>query len=192
MSPSGEPFHAPADAPYASALWFARADADHDGRITRAEFMADAEAAFHRYDTNGDGVIDGLEVAAYEEAVAPEILPRVGALANGEGMDASLFGGRGHGAGGEGPQRRARVSAGDRQLQGAGLYGLLEEPEPLTAADADLDGKITLAEWRARTLRRFELIADGAEALTLAALPHPAMQTLLERRLRADAKRRPR
>lgn len=191
LSPSGEPFRGGRDEPYASAKWFAQADADHDGVLTPAEFTADAERAFRRYDTNGDGVIDGIETAAYEDKVAPEILPRIANLSAGEGMDTTLFGGRGRQGGERGARGRPRPArAGDRAQQGAGLFGLLDEPEPVTAADADLDGRITLAEWRRRTERRFALIVDGAASLTLATLPKTTMQILWERR-KADDLRSP-
>jgi Ca2+-binding EF-hand superfamily protein len=73
VSPSGEPFRPSAAAPDPFEAWFARVDADHDGRIDRDEFRADAAQFFQRLDTNHDGVIDGFEVAAYEQAVAPEL-----------------------------------------------------------------------------------------------------------------------
>jgi hypothetical protein len=193
MSPSGEPFRGGPDAPYAVAAWFAQADANHDGVLTRAEFLADADRAFARFDANHDGVIDGLELQAYESDIAPEILPRIAALRAGEGMDDSLFGGRRGGGragrGREGAQQGGgrRPRAGDRAGQGAGFYGLLDEPEPVSAADADLDGKVTLAEWRARSDRRFDLIAGDAPTMTLATLPKTAMQTLWERKKAREA-----
>jgi Ca2+-binding EF-hand superfamily protein len=73
ISPSGEPFRPSATAPDPFEAWFARVDANHDGRVDRAEFEADAAQFFKRLDTNGDGVIDGFEVAAYEKSVAPEL-----------------------------------------------------------------------------------------------------------------------
>ncbi len=73
ISPSGEPFRPDAAAPDGFEAWFARVDANHDGRIDRAEFRADAARFFKQLDTNGDGVIDGFEVAAYERTVAPEL-----------------------------------------------------------------------------------------------------------------------
>jgi hypothetical protein len=73
ISPSGEPIRPTAAAPDAFKAWFDRVDVNHDGRIDRAEFRADAVAFFKRLDANHDGVVDGFEVAAYEKAMAPEL-----------------------------------------------------------------------------------------------------------------------
>jgi hypothetical protein len=73
VSPSGEPFHPTPAAPDAFGAWFSRVDANHDGRIDRDEFRADAAQFFKRLDTNGDGVIDGFEIAAYEKSVAADL-----------------------------------------------------------------------------------------------------------------------
>lgn len=73
ISPSGEPFRPGAQGRDPFDAWFGRVDANHDGRIDRAEFRADAEAFFHRLDLNGDGVIDGFEIANYETNIAPEL-----------------------------------------------------------------------------------------------------------------------
>ena len=193
LSPSGEPFRGGRDAPYASALWFARADADHDGRLTPAEFRADALRAFALYDTDGNGVIDAFEIQHYEEAIAPEILPRIGGLRAGEGADSSLFSGRGGGRnrGGGGPSRKGKEVAGDRTVSGAGLYAMLAEPEPITAADADVSGTVTRAEWLARSDVRFALLdRAGRGYLVLADLPKPQAQGLLDRRRAREAAQR--
>ncbi len=42
----------------------ARVDTDGDGRISRAEHMAQSAQRFQRMDTNGDGVVDKTELAA--------------------------------------------------------------------------------------------------------------------------------
>ena len=73
ISPSGEPFRPSTAAPNGFETWFARVDTNHDGKIDRAEFRADAAAFFKRVDVNGDGVIDGFEIAAYERTIAPEV-----------------------------------------------------------------------------------------------------------------------
>ena len=69
ISPSGEPFRG-GDGLRA---WFAQADADHDGAITAAEFQADALRFFQVLDANHDGTVDGFEISAYEQTIAPEI-----------------------------------------------------------------------------------------------------------------------
>ncbi len=73
ISPAGEPFRPTAPAPDPFETWFARADSNHDGRLDREEFRADARAFFQTLDTNRDGVVDGFEVGAYERATAPEL-----------------------------------------------------------------------------------------------------------------------
>lgn len=197
ISPAGKPYRAPSGQPYPAATWFAAADADHDGKLTPAEFRKDAEAFFHELDTNHDGIIDGFEVQAYEQKVAPEILPRVEGLAAGEGMDLSL--GRAQDRNGgqpvigsNGAARRAgaaRQAAGDRITQGAGLFSLLNEPEPVAAADASFDGKITLKEFLAAADRRFAALDTRNQGyLTLADLPKTPVQEALEREAQRRAK----
>jgi hypothetical protein len=150
LSPSGEPFRPTAAAPDPFEAWFGQADANHDGAIDKAEFRADAARFFKQLDTNGDGVIDGFEASAYENKVVPEL------EAEAEGRfppqppaenDADHPGGgdRGHGGGRHGPPRRA-------------IARLLDEPEPVTGADFNLDSRITLAEWMQATDRRFDLL----------------------------------
>lgn len=187
ISPSGEPFRGAVDAPYAASAWFRGADADGDGRLTRAEFTADAKRFFHRLDADGDGVIDGFEIRAYEEEVAPEILPRLGRLRSGEGQNAGLFHDRNGGVG-RGEARadergsHTRITASDTTFSGAGAFGVLNEPEPVQACDTDLDGRVSLAEWRAKTARRFALLdPKGAGFLTLETLPKSYVQQERER-----------
>ena len=166
ISPSGEPFRGEGGL----GRWLAQADADHDGAITLEEFRADAKHSFKVLDVNGDGVIDGLELQHYEHDVVPEI----GIMAfdeSGAGQRPSKHrpvGGRtGGGTSGPGGQTRASQDPAQRLADeadrpapaagrdGAARYSLLNEPEPIAAADADVDGKVTLAEWMAQTDRRF-------------------------------------
>ena len=199
ISPMGEPFHGHRGDPYPVEKWFARADANHDGQLTEEEFLADADLFFATLDTNHDGVIDGFEISDYERLIAPEILPRIRGLEAGEGMDEALSfneqegqgrprGRRGRGGGGERRDQTApgRELAGDRQSQGAGLFSLLPDPEPVASASSDLNGRVTHADWREAARRRFQrLLPTGKSAkttLTLADLPKPPVQILLERR----------
>jgi hypothetical protein len=189
ISPAGQPFRAERGQPYPVAAWFAGADADHDGRLTRAEFRADAAAFFALLDTNHDGVIDGFEVQHYEREVAPEINPQIDGLRFGEGMDLGL-GKAGRGGAdsiGRGPTGSNREEAGDRRPEGAGLFGLLNEPEPVADTDTDFDGHITLQEFQAAADRRFDALDKKQLGyLTLDALPKTPVQTVLERRAKRD------
>lgn len=162
ISPAGEPFRAAPGAPYPVALWFAGADADHDGALGRDEFVADAARFFGVVDADHNGVIDGFEVSAYETRIAPEII--------GGAPPSARSGPRGLGpADDEGPRRRPR---GTSVLQGAALYGLIAEPQPVMAADADFDRRITRDEAIKAAKTRFKLLdTDLDGVLKLAELP---------------------
>lgn len=179
VSPSGEPFRGRDGL----EVWFAQADADHDGALTPEEFQADAARFFKVLDKNRDGAIDGFEAQAYEETIAPEIgandfdRPQAG---EGERGDREGGGERGgHGGARRGGGRGGRGAGGGSigggrittSLEGAARYSLIDDPEPVLNADANLDGKITLKEWQAATARRFEAL-DMAKTgrLTLDAL----------------------
>lgn len=180
ISPAGQPFRAGPGEAYPSAAWFAEADKDHDGRLTLAEFRADAEAFFHTLDANKDGVVDGFETAAYETSI-PEMAPRVRQLQFGEGMNMNL-GKRGGGfEGGGGGGGRRRGGGGGRE--GAGLFSYFFDPQPVSAADTDFSSRITLAEATALADRRFaQLDTANAGYLVLAALPKTPVQAAAEAR----------
>jgi hypothetical protein len=187
ISPAGEPFRAGPEAPYPAAAWFARADADHDGRLTAAEFKADAVAYFHKLDVNHDGTVDGFEVQDYERSI-PEMAPRVRSLRPGEGMNMQLGRGRRGGppdagdiGGGGRPGRPGRGAVGGRE--GAALYSFFYDPQPVAAADSDFNSRISLAEAESIAERRFVML-DTARAgyLTLAGLPKTPVQQAAEAR----------
>jgi hypothetical protein len=186
ISPAGEPFRAEPGAPYPVAVWFAGADADHDGALTRDEFVADALRFFDRIDGDHNGVIDGFEVSTYETQVAPEILQ--GFQGGGEGPGLRGRGGP-RGQGGPGGGRRGGGGGGKRggggpmggMLQGAAPYSLLAEPQPVMASDGDFDRRITRAEATKAAKARFALLdTDGDGRLRLADLPQTPVQARLE------------
>ena len=209
-SPCGRPFRAKPGAPYPVVDWFKQADADSDGKIEHAEFVADAMAFFKVLDRNGDGVISPQEVAFYEQRMAPEVLGlRV------EGTSNRLIEDRprlwlvqgipgGVGPGGEGtfrpggatgpnmsvdpgtvdpgPNESERSRPYDASGKGASPYGFFDEPEPVTAADIEFRGLISKANFAKLADAHFTTLdREGVGYLTLASLPKTPVQRRLER-----------
>ena len=172
ISPAGEPFR-PRGEGEPMRTWFDQADANHDGALTLAEFTADHLRFLKTLDVNGDGIVDGFEVQRYEHDVAPEILSaidrgepgRAGARAGGGDRGGGGGGGRrggggggrrGGGSGGGSPGGGGRAGGlSGEAATGAAVFGLLNEPEPLLAADTDLDFRISVKEWTAAAADRF-------------------------------------
>lgn len=160
ISPLGEPFRPEGRDVSGLALWFAQADSDHDGKLTLAEMTADADRFFAVLDVNRDGEIDPDEITRYETVVAPEI-------AGGPhfAMDAPQDAGSGEGSGSRlhraGHGRRPGDGGGffrgrdDDTHQGAARFGLLDLPEPVTAADTNFNRGISREEFRQASGQRF-------------------------------------
>ena len=185
ISPMGEPFRAHSAADDTLAIWFARADSNHDGILTAAEMESDAERFFARLDSDHDGEIDPDELAQYEYEVAPEIqvmsrtrrAPGQPAPAvTPSDPDQLLADDSGK------KQRRARAEQDYASLgltgalQGAARYSLLNMPEPVAAADADFNRSITRDEFQAAALARFQLLDSARQGRVslaqLEAMPH--------------------
>ncbi|HEX7759086.1 MAG TPA: EF-hand domain-containing protein [Caulobacteraceae bacterium] len=163
LSPSGEPFRLVPGAGEPFNAWFTRVDANHDGRIDRAEFRADAQAFFKLVDASGDDVIDGFEVSAYEHKIVPELIREVEFRVFGppEGSEPPEEGGAHRGGHGPAGGRRPDHPDGERPDNGSrGHTSLLGEPEPVSGADSNMDGKVTAAEWLQNADRRFDLLDD--------------------------------
>ena len=162
VSPMGEPFRAAAEKPYPSGVWFAGADANKDGMISRSEFRADALRFFKTLDVNNDGRLTEDEIVRYEKQVAPEIVAAT--------FDTSS-------------REAAEDSQGRKQpitlynSQGATYYGLINSPEPVRSADGDFNGKITQDEWMAAADRRFRLlVGEDGDGLKLTQMPRTPQQ----------------
>lgn len=163
ISPSGKPFRAASDKPYPVVDWFNAADKDHDGKLTKAEFEADAAAFFHELDINKDGTIDSKEVGYYEKITAPEIIE---SFTPNQGQQED-----------DGPKHDTP--------QGGAWYGLLGEPEPVAAADTNFDGVITYPEFMQATDERWKLLdPDKKGYITLDRLPQTPIQAKLNRQER--------
>jgi hypothetical protein len=165
MSPMGEPFRAGANDPYPSVLWFAQADADHDGKLTRAEMLADADRFFARLDVNHDGEIIPTENRVYEDEIAPEIRSQVGREDN--PLDFSK------------PVKRNKRAP--IMPEGAGRWSSLPIPQPVIAADSDMNRGISRAEFRAAANERFDRLDSARRGyLTLATMAKTPMQAAAE------------
>jgi hypothetical protein len=161
LSPMGEPFRAGANDPYPSAQWFAQADADHDGKLTRAEMLADADRFFARLDIDHDGEITPIENRVYEDQIAPEIRSQVGREDN--PLDFS--------------KRVKRDKHAIVMPEGAGRWSSLPIPQPVISADADMNRGVSRAEFRAAASERFDRIDTTHRGfLTLATMMKPPAQ----------------
>jgi hypothetical protein len=196
ISPMGEPFRAHTAADDTLADWFRQADRNHDGFITPDEMQADADRFFAKLDTDHDGEIGPDEISNYEYEVAPEIqvMSRT-RRAPGQAAPARLpddpYDDTRH-------QRRRRddqayASLGLRgALQGAARYSLLNIPEPVAAADTDFNRGVSLEEFRAAALARFQLLDTAHQGrLSLAQLegmPHAPAGDERHRKREADVR----
>ena len=163
ISPAGEPFRAQDDARYPVAAWFSGADANHDGALSRDEFVADAGRFFAVLDADKDNIIDGFEVSTYEKNIAPEILLGANPAAGPSG------------SGGGPPRKRGGLVGGG--MQGAAPYALLAEPQPVMGADADFNRRISRDEALKAARSRFALLdADQDLVLHLDDLPKTPVQ----------------
>jgi hypothetical protein len=185
LSPSGEPFRLGPNDPDPLKAWFDQADTGHLGYLDRAEFRADAGRFFKVLDENGDGIVDGFEVADYEAKVVPELAELASGSYPGQfGQGGQQGGGQGGGQGQEHGHRRgggqtpaARPSSGQPAAAVHGpnrnrpILQLINEPEPVSGADFNLDSHITLDEWMRATDQRFDILdANKDGRLTLDAL----------------------
>lgn len=175
IAPSGEAFRAPAEAPYPVADWFARADTDHDGKLSEAEFDADFLSYFAKLDLNHDGTIDGQELAAYEASMASELhtsnFSGYAAYSTTSDQPDDVTG----------PDSNIRISrkrsSGLDAPRGAGRFDFLRIPQPVAAMDAGLNGRISRAEALDAATYRYSLLDPKQRGyLTLAELPETFAQ----------------
>ena len=155
MSLMGEPYwtDSAGEAPFDQ--WLKMADLDGDGAVSNLEFLKDADAFFASLDLDDDKIIDGDEMAKYEQ-LAPG---RTRAAGGGAQMPSSAR-----------PKAQASSSAGKGQIgivasgdapsatrihPGGGRINFSEVPQPVAMADANLDRRVTVDEFRKTAGRRF-------------------------------------
>lgn len=157
ISPMGEPFRAKSADDDTLARWFYQADRNRDGAMTADEMQADAARFFATLDTDHNGLIESEELMAYEQELAPEVQVNTRWMRQGSQIAAEPL------PPADGSHKRRR--SGDEfdgylihGPQGAARYSLLNIPEPVAGADADLDRAVTLAEFRQAAIQRFQLL----------------------------------
>lgn len=190
ISPFGEPFAAPPGQAWPVADWFLGADADLDGAVVFEEFAADGRRWFDQLDTDHDGRLGQTELWAYEASLR-ELGPGPGAGGGPRGSASRPSGGSLGETLGVAPQSRGgshvRRHEGARGPRGYGTIaeaGFFNLPQPVKAADVNVDQRVTPEEWAAATQRWFTALdTDRDGRLTLATLPKTPLQ------LRAEARR---
>jgi hypothetical protein len=181
ISPMGEPFRSDHGGGDPQDLWFAQADSNHDGALSRAEFEKDASRFFAVLDRGHDGEIDPDDIDYYETVLAPEI--RVGGAGGGMGTRGGGhsggggghrggggrgggMGGGGHRGGGGGGMGGGDESTGDgggethvtEGKQGAARYSYFDYPEPVTVADTNFNRGVDPQEFQRAADDRFDLL----------------------------------
>lgn len=200
ISPFGEPFTSEPGQPWPTADWFIGVDRNLDGEVLFDEFTADGRRWFDELDENRSGTLEPAELTAYEARLRRLARgPEAGSRPGRGGRD-----GRGRGAreGGDpptpmalagpapqnGPPGGARRGGGGEAGGGYGPVaeaGFFNLPQPVKAADVNVDQRVTAEEWAAATERWFvALDTDRDGRLTLNGLP----RTPLQARVKAAAR----
>lgn len=172
FSPAGQPFRSPPGQPYPTATWFNQADTDHDGKISHDEFVADSMSFFNSLDVNHDGYVNSPENSRYENDVAPEIQridPRIQQPVNRyRAPDPDM-----------GADTSTDPTGGKylKQILGASQYGLIDEPQPIRAADANVDFRVSTGEWQEAANQRFTILDRNSDGvITMDELPKTPAQ----------------
>jgi Ca2+-binding EF-hand superfamily protein len=152
FSPNGEPLIGkfwPADCEEAEALWFDRLDTVHSGRLTLAQLQADAERQYKLMDLRHDGRVTAEELSNYRlkemgghyiSVSTPDQKDTIERL---DEEDDDSGGRRELG-------RYDRRGSDDTKSGKMDAFAALttDQPDPVMSADTDLDGSVTLEEFR--------------------------------------------
>ena len=122
------------------------ADTDQDGKISRAEFMAQSSERFAKLDTNGDGQISGDEMKAMMERM----------------REGRRMGGR-RGMGGEAAGAMMPPAASRRRGRPDGRHHGHHGAGRLARLDTNQDGKISRDEMRADADKHFDKLDTNGD-----------------------------
>lgn len=146
FSPNGEPLVGagwPRDCRDALALWFERVDANHDGVLTLAEYQADALRQYEVMDLRHDGRVTAAEVASYRQKVMGSAYQTISTPEAALPRRAS------------GRRNDPFYDRDDSDRPSVSGYIPAEMPDPIMSADTDLDGSVTVEEFRIYVLKSF-------------------------------------
>jgi len=163
ISPMGEPFR---DQPTREAgleAWFAQTDKDGNRLLSVQEMRDDAARFFATLDKGQDREIDPDDIKRYEGEIVPEIHMMGSSTGRGVRHAASPDGGSAGGSGGEPGSTKSIRLAPAVGLKGAGRWGLLNIPQPLTSADANFNRGISLAELQQAATTRYVLLDTNGD-----------------------------
>jgi len=156
---TGGPLGPPRPCAEVLASWGQRVGAAHDGTVSRAAFLADAEAQFARMDLDHDGFITADELSDYREPFRPR--PPEGGKGDRRGPPP---GGGGGGRGGPGgPGGGGPGGFGGPPGGGGGPSGARQTSantaDPVMSADTNLDFRVSRDEF----LRQAEAVFDSLD-----------------------------
>lgn len=172
LSPMGEPFRSKRPGADNVGTWFAAADRDGDRALTLAELREDAERFFALLDSDRDGELEPAEIARYENEIAPEV--QVGLQM------------RAAGVGDWGGDRRRRVVVYGKGVDGAARFSFLNIPQPVIAADSDMNRGVSRAEFAQAAAERFGALDEDRDGRIIRAELPPLPQPRL-RRVRGES-----
>lgn len=153
VSPMGEPFRSHDRATAPIRIWFAAADADGDGRLTREEFVGQAMSFFaNTLDANHDRAATSAESTELWRERAPEMLARRTApISVSSQRPPNEMGSRGP----QGGANRRREPRDQGPPPGAQPIMLGTELEPVMSCDADRSRRVDIMEFERCATRRF-------------------------------------
>jgi hypothetical protein len=147
----------PVDCEEAVGLWFDRLDASHTGKVSLAQLMADAERQYRKMDLRHDGKVTAEELSKYR-------LAHMG----GHNLSLSTPGQR-NAIAGRDPDETAEGNDLERAFDDPNRHRkdtdhrptdafaalISDQPDPVMTADTDLDGSVTIEEFRALIAQDF-------------------------------------